>query len=187
MLLRAGSPPAHRSDNREPLPLIGELFQQAGRDTRQRCIAVGKALEIGVTIAHMRLQPGARLGVVYEIISALGAGGMGEVYRARDSRLERDVAIKVLPERLAAMLFNLLRNQLPLPTAAHNALDWKPWRPVPVRSLHPFAKIYAFALCVLDLDKSRRLRTGRPIEHDINVGLAFAVRAILCCHSCPRS
>jgi len=49
----------------------------------------------------MRLQPGDRLGV-YEIVSVLGAGGMGEVYRARDSRLERDVAIKVLPERLAA-------------------------------------------------------------------------------------
>jgi eukaryotic-like serine/threonine-protein kinase len=47
------------------------------------------------------LAPGTRLGP-YEIVSALGAGGMGEVYRARDSRLGRDVAVKVLPERLAA-------------------------------------------------------------------------------------
>ena len=48
----------------------------------------------------MRLQPGARLGS-YEVISAIGAGGMGEVYRARDPRLGREVAIKVLPEDLA--------------------------------------------------------------------------------------
>jgi eukaryotic-like serine/threonine-protein kinase len=45
----------------------------------------------------MALEPGHRLGP-YEIVAPLGAGGMGEVYRARDPRLEREVAIKVLPE-----------------------------------------------------------------------------------------
>src|SRR5688572_31751258 len=45
----------------------------------------------------MTLGAGARLGP-YEIVAPLGAGGMGEVYRARDARLNRDVAIKVLPE-----------------------------------------------------------------------------------------
>jgi serine/threonine protein kinase len=44
----------------------------------------------------MSLAPGARLGT-YEIHSLIGAGGMGEVYRARDTRLNRDVAIKILP------------------------------------------------------------------------------------------
>jgi len=48
----------------------------------------------------MSLSAGTRLGP-YEILSAIGAGGMGEVYRARDTRLERDVAIKILPARLS--------------------------------------------------------------------------------------
>ncbi|HJV21757.1 MAG TPA: protein kinase [Holophagaceae bacterium] len=48
----------------------------------------------------MTLAPGTKLGP-YEILSALGAGGMGEVYKAKDARLDRFVAIKVLPEHLA--------------------------------------------------------------------------------------
>jgi serine/threonine protein kinase len=47
------------------------------------------------------LAPGTRLGP-YEILSPLGAGGMGEVFSARDTRLERDVAVKVIHQRLAA-------------------------------------------------------------------------------------
>jgi Tol biopolymer transport system component/predicted Ser/Thr protein kinase len=49
----------------------------------------------------MSLRVGARLGR-YEIVAPIGAGGMGEVYRARDTRLDRTVAIKVLPEHLAS-------------------------------------------------------------------------------------
>src|SRR5512137_830683 len=49
----------------------------------------------------MALASGTRLGP-YEIVAPLGAGGMGEVYRARDTRLGREVAVKVLPQHLSA-------------------------------------------------------------------------------------
>ena len=48
----------------------------------------------------MSFNPGTRLGA-YEIVSLIGAGGMGEVYRAKDTRLKREVAIKVLPDAFA--------------------------------------------------------------------------------------
>src|SRR5215510_4802470 len=51
----------------------------------------------------MQLSAGDRLGP-YEIVAPLGAGGMGEVYRARDTRLDRTVAIKVLPGHLSSSL-----------------------------------------------------------------------------------
>ncbi len=68
----------------------------------------------------MNLPSGTKLGP-YEVVSLLGAGGMGEVYRARDSRLKRDVAIKVLPKALSLDADRLRRfEQEALATAALN-------------------------------------------------------------------
>src|SRR5690348_8871671 len=58
----------------------------------------------------MILDPGVRLGP-YEILALIGAGGMGEVYRARDTRLKRDIALKVLPEAFAGNADRMARFQ----------------------------------------------------------------------------
>src|SRR5215469_4958739 len=58
----------------------------------------------------MAIQSGTHLGP-YEILSAIGTGGMGEVYRARDSKLGRDVAIKVLPQAFASDANRMARFQ----------------------------------------------------------------------------
>src|SRR5687767_12390567 len=56
----------------------------------------------------MTLPPGTRVGP-YEVLAPIGAGGMGEVYRARDTRLDRDVAIKILPDLFATDAERLAR------------------------------------------------------------------------------
>ena len=56
------------------------------------------------------LASGTRVGV-YEVVAPIGAGGMGEVYRARNTRLKRDVALKILPESFASDPDRLVRFQ----------------------------------------------------------------------------
>jgi eukaryotic-like serine/threonine-protein kinase len=65
----------------------------------------------------LALTPGTRLGV-YEVIASIGAGGMGQVFRARDTKLDRDVAIKILPEAFAHDADRLARFQREAKTLA---------------------------------------------------------------------
>ena len=66
---------------------------------------------------HLTLTPGIRLGV-YEVIASVGEGGMGQVFRARDTKLDRDVAIKALPEAFAHDADRLARFQREAKTLA---------------------------------------------------------------------
>ena len=69
------------------------------------------------TATAMTVSVGTRLGQ-YEIVAPIGAGGMGEVYRARDTKLDREVAIEVLPESLARDPERLARFQREAKTLA---------------------------------------------------------------------
>jgi len=88
----------HGARRREAGPARPHLHSPPGR-VPWRSVAEALPGPILPVTEGMPISPGDRLGP-YEVISLLGAGGMGEVYRARDTKLGREVAIKVLPEEL---------------------------------------------------------------------------------------
>src|SRR3954468_22044114 len=92
----------------------------------------------------MPLAAGRRLGA-YQIVAPLGAGGMGEVYRARDTTLNRDVAIKVLPDLFADAPERLPR----LPRSGSRASGGKRrcWARSTIRTSHIFTASRTRAAC----------------------------------------
>jgi serine/threonine protein kinase/tetratricopeptide (TPR) repeat protein len=98
----------------------------------------------------MTLAAGTRLGP-YEILAPLGAGGMGEVYRARDTRLAREVAVKVLPERLAGDPKALARFEREARAVA--ALSHPN-----ILSIHDFGEEQGFRFVVTELLEGQTLR-----------------------------
>ncbi len=98
----------------------------------------------------MTLAPGTKLGS-YEIIGVIGAGGMGEVYRARDTNLDRDVAIKVLPEHMARdpeTLRRFKREAKAVATLSHPN----------ILAIHEFGEHQGIAYTVTELLVGRTLR-----------------------------
>src|SRR5713101_7175589 len=98
----------------------------------------------------MTLAAGSKLGY-YEVLSPIGTGGMGEVYRARDSKLKRDVAIKVLPQSLAAdpeALARFEREALAVAALSHPN----------ILSIHDFGNQDGVAYAVMELLEGETLR-----------------------------
>jgi Tol biopolymer transport system component len=127
----------------------------------------------------MPLAPGTHLGQ-YEILDALGAGGMGEVYRARDPRLGRDVAIKVLSPALAAHPAALVRFEREAMTIARLSHP-------NIVSVYEFGRDGATTFVVMELVDGETLRaklTGRPmpVRRAVAYGLAI-VRGIAAAHA----
>jgi Tol biopolymer transport system component len=98
----------------------------------------------------MALSPGTRLGG-YEILGAIGAGGMGEVYRARDAKLNRDVAVKVLPGAIASDPSALLRFEREAQAVA--ALSHPS-----ILAIHDFGREDGTAFAVMELLEGETLR-----------------------------
>ena len=126
----------------------------------------------------MPFPPGTRLGT-YEIIGKLGEGGMGEVYRARDTKLNRDVAIKVLPESLAhdpGALARFEREAQAVAALSHPN----------ILAIHDFASDGRTAYAVTELLEGDTLRArmgehALPVRKAIDFGVHI-VRGIAAAH-----
>ena len=126
----------------------------------------------------MPLRAGTRLST-YEILDKLGAGGMGEVYRARDGRLNRDVAIKVLPDALSADPAALARFEREAQAVA--ALSHPN-----ILAIHDFATEGATTYAVTELLEGETLRArmgehALPVRKAVEYGVQI-VRGIAAAH-----
>src|SRR5947207_8643334 len=117
------------------------------------------------------LAASARLGP-YEIVGPLGAGGMGEVYRARDLRLGRDIALKVLPESLARDTDHLARFEREARTVA--GLNHPN-----IVTLHSVEDVDGIRFLTMELVEGQSLADlltpgGLPLDRVLDLGVAIA-------------
>jgi TolB-like protein/Tfp pilus assembly protein PilF len=119
----------------------------------------------------MRLSPGIRLGP-FEVVAPLGAGGMGEVYRARDTRLGRDIALKLLPTELASNPDRLARFEREARTVAGLAHP-------NIVSLFSIEEHDGTKFLILELVEGRDLtsvvtRQGLPLAQVLDIAIPLA-------------
>src|SRR5262245_46408114 len=119
----------------------------------------------------MPLATGTRLGS-YEIVAPLGAGGMGEVYRARDTRLGRDIAVKVLPSDLASSSERLARLEREAMTVA--GLNHPN-----IVTLHSIEQVAGTRFLIMELVEGRSLAevitpSGLPLAQLLEVAIPLA-------------
>ncbi len=167
------------SDRISRSAVIGCDGDLAGPDASYRASPSFTSRVSSHTLARsMSISAGTRLGT-YEILGKLGAGGMGEVYRARDTKLHRDVAIKVLPEALAqdpAALARFEREAQAVAALSHPN----------VLAIHDFATeghtVYAVTeLLEGDTLRARMSEHGLPVRTAIDLGVHI-VRGIAAAH-----
>ena len=123
-----------------------------------RTLRLRRLLEAFCYISVMPFAAGTRLGP-YEITGTLGAGGMGEVYRARDTRLGRDVAIKILPAELSANVDRLRRFE----QEAHSASALNHPNIVTIHEIGSFDSTYYIAMELVEGKTLRELISAAPI------------------------
>jgi eukaryotic-like serine/threonine-protein kinase len=126
----------------------------------------------------MPLAPGTKLGP-YEVVSAIGAGGMGEVYRAKDTRLGRNVAIKVLPESFARDSNRLLRfEQEARAVAALNHPNILAIHDIGEQNSAPYlvSELLEGNSLRMELEQGRRLGSRKAVDYAVQIaqGLAAA-------------
>ena len=124
--------------------------------------------------AASTLAPGTRFGL-YEVLSVIGSGGMGEVYRARDTRLQRDVALKVLPDRFSRNTERLARFE----REAHVLASLSHPNIATIHGIEHIGGISALVLEVVEGQTlAERLRRG-PLPIDASLEIAHQIAEAL--------
>ena len=146
--------------------------QQAGSFLEER-VEQGTTLTMSETLLNRQFGS-------YRVVSRLGAGGMGEVYRARDSKLGRDVAIKILPVEFA-------RNPERLARFHREARTLASLNHPNIGAIYGLEQWGEMDCLVLELVEGETLRGPLPVKDALRVGLQIAEALLICKATLPQT